>query len=598
MKEDMTSQSNDAEKSENPQEDFTFFTGSYRDITSDGLQSASAQDDDTTRPIKVTAKNVTNTSTTSTQPRSFSSQGSQARSKARAAQSTTQASSSFTADSSSRHSVGNLVAPRWRIMYNATLVVLDMVMMLLSTVLILLVHHNAATAISKKMPGGVIAFVVVMCLSWLFSLVIVGSYRRHIMGEGYDLYAKIVLAALLEFVLLCCIAYIFRIEIPRWITFMAPLLAFAFTCIERWLMRRSLHRNRRNGEYTYPTVIVGSPEGIHRTISILNSKGRFMGYEPIAVCPIVAAYKESDPDAPQHLCEAKWTPQNELEANLRVMSMNSQMPQAARKMGAYAVLVTDVLTRDSETMRTLSLAVESLGMELVITVQVADIGAGRLTVRNNTAMPVLSASLPQYSVGTRFVKRVIDVVGSAIALIPASILMLIAAIAIKIEDGGPVLYKQERIGLYGKPFKILKMRSMRVNADKMDAQVAAAQGVEHGITFKLKDDPRVTKVGKVIRKTSIDELPQFINVLKGDMSLVGPRPQQRYEVDQYGALYSTRLLVRPGITGPWQISGRNDNTPEEAEYLDVNYVENWSLATDIAILLKTAVIVVKGNGAY
>lgn len=591
-----------------------FFTGSYRAITSDALEPPEPSDE--TRPIKVTTKAApaaqagqsAASNAAAQQPRSFSSDAArarpQARSTAQAQGRTTKASistdqtTSFVADETAKHSVAGLVTPRWRIMYNATLVVLDALMMFIATALILLIRNDVYTTVSNHIPGGVPALLAIMCGSWLVSLLVVKSYRRHIMGEGYDLYARIVLATVLEFVLLCCVAYLFHLEIPRWMTVLAPLIAFCFTCVERWLMRRSLHRNRRKGEYTYPAVIVGSPEGIRRTIATLTGSGKSIGYAPIAVCPIEAVSKESDPDAPQHLRAAQWVPQNAFESQLRVLPLNSQMPSAARKMNACAVLVTDVLARDSETMRSLSLSVESLSMEMVITVAVADIGAGRLRVRNHAAMPVLTASLSQYSLGTRFLKRTIDVVCSALALIPFGIIMGIAAIAIKIEDGGPVFYTQERIGRYGKPFKIYKMRSMVQNADKLDTQVAAAQGVDHGITFKLKDDPRVTKVGKFIRKTSIDELPQLFNVLKGDMSLVGPRPQQQYEVDQYGALYSTRLLVRPGITGPWQISGRNNLSTEEAEYLDVNYVENWSLTTDIAILMKTIMVVIKGDGAY
>ena len=308
--------------------------------------------------------------------------------------------------------------------------------------------------------------------------------------------------------------------------------------------------------------------------------------------------EENDPDSPQHLISIPFEPQNDYERGLRVLPLNSRLPQTARRLGARIVLIADVLTRDSETMRTLALATESLNMELAVTASVADIGGGRIHMRNNSTMPIMTASLPQYSLPIRFMKRTVDIVGSLVALIPGSIIMAVTAIFIKAEDGGPVLYKQERIGLYGEPFKVLKMRSMRIDADKHDAEVAAAAGVELTATFKVKGDPRITRVGRFIRKTSIDELPQLINVLKGDMSLVGPRPQRRYEVDQYSSLYSTRLLVRPGITGPWQISGRNNLSQEDAEFLDVSYVENWSLMTDIAILIKTVGVVLRGDGAY
>lgn len=161
-----------------------------------------------------------------------------------------------------------------------------------------------------------------------------------------------------------------------------------------------------------------------------------------------------------------------------------------------------------------------------------------------------------------------------------------------------MFYSQTRIGIYGKPFTMYKFRSMRTDADEIKAKLAKERGIEDRFIFKLKDDPRVTKIGHFIRKTSLDEFPQFFNVFKGDMSLVGPRPPLPEEVARYGMLYSTRLLVKPGITGPWQISGRGDLTQKQSEYADVSYIQDWSITGDIAILLKTVVAVFKGTGAY
>jgi exopolysaccharide biosynthesis polyprenyl glycosylphosphotransferase len=213
-------------------------------------------------------------------------------------------------------------------------------------------------------------------------------------------------------------------------------------------------------------------------------------------------------------------------------------------------------------------------------------------------MPVFTAKLPQYSTWTRVLKRLTDLVLSTIALVLTSPIMAYVAIRVKSEDGGPAIYTQERIGLYGKPFKLYKFRSMSVNADKQDKKLAEEMGADHGILFKAKEDPRITQFGHFIRKTSLDEFPQFFNVFKGDMSLVGPRPQQQYEVEQYGSLYSTRLLVKPGITGLWQISGRSNLSQEESEQLDVSYIQNWSFTGDIAILLKTVTAVLRGTGSY
>ena len=180
----------------------------------------------------------------------------------------------------------------------------------------------------------------------------------------------------------------------------------------------------------------------------------------------------------------------------------------------------------------------------------------------------------------------LDIIGSLCALIISSPILLGVAIAIKLDDGGPVFFSQTRIGLHGKPFKMYKFRSMVTNAEELKKKLAEETGQEDRFIFKMKDDPRITKVGHFIRKTSLDEFPQFYNVLKGDMSLVGPRPA------------SARLLVKPGITGPWQVSGRSDLSQEQSEYLDVSYIENWSIAGDLAILAKTVMVIFTGRGSY
>lgn len=489
--------------------------------------------------------------------------------------------------------------PRWRYIYNATLVTLDTLMTLIACSLVFLFNHHGYESLlahAEKLDG-VTGFLIIVCITNLLSLYICKSYERHTMGEGYELYTKLINSQLLNFIMLCSAAYIFKLSIPRTFTFLVPIITLLLLIVERWLMRRSLHRNRRNGEYNYPTVIVGSPEGIRDTITKLETN-KSLGYAPIAICPIAAARNTTDPDSPQHLVSASFEPSTDFERTLRILPLNSHLPQAAKRLNAQTVLIADVLTRDSETMRTLSLAVESMGIELALTTKVADIGGSELRFRNNPTTPILTAKLPQYTMTTRIVKRLFDFVLSLIALILLSPVMAWAAIMVKREDGGPVFYSQQRIGIYGKPFTMYKFRSMRTDADAVKAQLAKERGIEDRFIFKLKDDPRITKIGHFIRKTSIDELPQLFNVLKGDMSLVGPRPPLPEEVARYDSLYSTRLLVKPGITGAWQVSGRSDLTQEQSEVIDVSYVQDWSLTGDIAILFKTVSAVLKGTGSY
>ena len=196
------------------------------------------------------------------------------------------------------------------------------------------------------------------------------------------------------------------------------------------------------------------------------------------------------------------------------------------------------------------------------------------------------------------VRRAQDILLSSLALVALSPLLLITYAAIWIDSpGARPIFTQQRVGRNGKLFKMYKFRTMCPDAEQKLKDLME-HNEKDGPVFKMKNDPRITRVGKFLRKTSIDELPQLFNVLKGEMSIVGPRPALPEEVARYGSLYSARLLVKPGITGPWQISGRSDLTEEQSEYLDVSYIENWSITGDIAILIKTVWVVIRGTGAY
>ena len=196
-------------------------------------------------------------------------------------------------------------------------------------------------------------------------------------------------------------------------------------------------------------------------------------------------------------------------------------------------------------------------------------------------------------------KRFIDILGSLAALLLFSPVFIATTIAIKLEDGGPIYFKQMRVGRGGKLFPMMKFRSMVVDADKMkDALMSQNQHGDRAVTFKVKDDPRVTRVGRVIRKYSIDEFPQFFNVLLGHMSLVGPRPSLRREVTRYKAWHLRRLKVKPGITCLWQIGGRGDINFEGQVRLDLRYIASQSLWGDVVILIKTIPAVIAGKGAY
>jgi exopolysaccharide biosynthesis polyprenyl glycosylphosphotransferase len=195
------------------------------------------------------------------------------------------------------------------------------------------------------------------------------------------------------------------------------------------------------------------------------------------------------------------------------------------------------------------------------------------------------------------VKRVMDVVLSLSAIVLLAPVLLSTALAVKMTSPGPVLFRQNRVGLNGRAFRVLKFRSMTVGSEQGVAELMA----EHGgyvPCYKIRNDPRVTRVGKLIRRLSVDEIPQFVNVLRGEMSLVGPRPQVEAEVEQYAFEHNRRLMVKPGITGLWQVSGRSNIAWPEAVRLDMQYADTWSLLGDFRILLKTVKVVLTSRGAY
>lgn len=219
-------------------------------------------------------------------------------------------------------------------------------------------------------------------------------------------------------------------------------------------------------------------------------------------------------------------------------------------------------------------------------------------VPNKITSSTISPDVVEKKYFYRFIKRLVDIIGSSVGLILLSPLFLIVAILMKKEEPkGPIFFSQIRVSKNEKQFKIYKFRSMCIDAEEKLADLLKHNEIE-GAMFKMKDDPRVTKIGKFIRKTSIDELPQLWNVLKGDMSLVGPRPPLLREVAEYITYDKQRLLVKPGCTGLWQVSGRNEVGFDEMVELDIRYIKTLSISNDIKIIFKTIIIMIKPNGAY
>jgi exopolysaccharide biosynthesis polyprenyl glycosylphosphotransferase len=261
------------------------------------------------------------------------------------------------------------------------------------------------------------------------------------------------------------------------------------------------------------------------------------------------------------------------------------------------VVVTDTEHLGHDGMRELAWALEDRDVNLLVAPNVVDVAGPRVHLEAHGNMPLIYLSGPSYSRARTFGRAVFDRTFAAAVLIGSFPVLFLATLAIRLTSRGPVFYRSERIGQNGVPFQMYKLRTMVRDADQMREEL------EHhnegaGLLFKMADDPRVTRIGRLLRRFSIDELPQFWNVLRGDMSVVGPRPPLRAEVDSYSDMMRRRLLVKQGVTGLWQVSGRSDLSWEDSVRLDLDYVENWSMLRDIQIIIRTARAVLASKGAY
>lgn len=226
-----------------------------------------------------------------------------------------------------------------------------------------------------------------------------------------------------------------------------------------------------------------------------------------------------------------------------------------------------------------------------------DVAGPRISIKPVAGMPLLHVEHPEFNGSRQFVKAVFDRLGAGIALLVLALPLLALALVIRLTSPGGALFHQVRVGRDGKEFRVVKFRTMVVDAERLKGALLEDNEFD-GVLFKIRNDPRITRVGAFLRKYSLDELPQLLNVLRGEMSLVGPRPPLPEEVGKYGADVRRRLVVKPGMTGLWQVSGRSDLTWEESVRLDLRYVENWSLILDLQILWKTWSVVTRGEGAY
>jgi exopolysaccharide biosynthesis polyprenyl glycosylphosphotransferase len=419
---------------------------------------------------------------------------------------------------------------------------------------------------------------IALVLVWLGGLSFYGTRDHKIIGTGSTEYRRVTDATVRVFGLVAITMYLLKIELGRGYFLLALPLGYALMVAGRWGWRKWLIARRKKGEYVHRTLLVGQRlKNVHVAEQILRGAGA--GLLPVGA---LTGLGSSD---------------RELMPGIPVLGSFSDVVGAVESTGADTVVLTgadDISPRD---MRELGWSLEALNVSLIVAPALTDVAGPRIHARQVSGLPLIHVDYPAFDGYRHSAKRFFDVVATGVGVALLSPVLLVIAIAIRRNSPGPVLFRQERIGLNGKTFKMLKFRSMVMDAeDQLPGLLDVSEG--NGVMFKMKRDPRITSVGAFLRRYSLDELPQLINVLRGDMSLVGPRPPLAREVEMYNKWEHRRFLVKPGITGLWQVSGRSDLSWEDSVRLDLYYVENWSLTGDLIIVYRTVKTVVTADGAY
>ena len=419
-------------------------------------------------------------------------------------------------------------------------------------------------------------FSTVLVGAWLLILRINGAYDQRLLGHGPEEYKAVATASFRLFGVLAAVSYVLRLDVARGYVAMALPAGMIGLLLSRWLWRRWLTLHRVQGLMSASVLVVGDHDHLVNLIRALNSVPE-AGYQVVAAC-----------------CDE---PDRSNFGQVPVLGNESEAAEIARRIGVNTVACTSSSRLGADGLRRLSWALEGQDIDLVVTPGLTDVAGPRVLTRPVAGMSLLHVEAPVFAGPRLAVKTAIDRCGAVFLLALLSPLFAVVAALLRLDRRGPVFYRQARIGKDGRSFPMLKFRTMLVGAEAMLPSLQdRSEG--QGPLFKLRDDPRITRIGAKLRRYSLDELPQLVNVLRGQMSLVGPRPPLPSEVKTYANDVRRRLLVKPGMTGLWQINGRSDLSWDESVRFDLYYVENWSIMSDLMILWRTGRAVVKSSGAY
>ncbi|GAA1161581.1 sugar transferase [Nesterenkonia sandarakina] len=462
---------------------------------------------------------------------------------------------------------GPASARQWQRGYARRLALTDLI---LASGTLAAVHWLALPELS------VLSTAVLLAL-WLTAL---GAARsrdwRHI-GAGVTEYRRVLVASVTSAGLFFATLVALNLPTPREHLIWSLPMGVLSLLLGRWVWRRVLQRKWRSGIWTHRAVVVGHPGKINHVVSAVQGATSCTGTVVIATHPVRGDLTGGDAAARERLV--------------------AQIVDVVTSSAADLVLLTETDLLSAQAVRELGWALDALDVNLVVVPSLTETAGSRISSHMIAGVPLLHVAYPRLTGRARILKRSFDVLVSALALLMLAPGLAIIAVCVRLDSPGPVLFRQERVGINHSRFSMLKFRSMVVDAERyLSLLKDRSEGNE--VLFKMRRDPRVTRVGAVLRRLSLDELPQFYNVLRGEMSVVGPRPPLPQEVEAYDDTAHRRLLVKPGITGLWQVTGRSDLSWEESIRLDLYYVENWTLLGDIQIVLRTARAVFGGTGAY
>ncbi|WP_236003732.1 sugar transferase [Nonomuraea antri] len=410
-------------------------------------------------------------------------------------------------------------------------------------------------------------------LVWVCSVALSRAYEPRMIGIGSEEFRRIARCGLALTAATAIGSYLTKTDVARGYVVLSLPLVTTLTLIFRYGLRRALHRRRARGACMRRVVAVGHAASVAELVELFRRE-RYHGMDVVAACV---------PGRPGRV------------AQVPVAGGFGDVPLVVEQYRADTVAVLACQEMDGLALRRLAWQLERTHTELVVAPALMEVAGPRTTIRPAAGLPLLHVEHPELAGVRQLVKNVFDRVLAAGLLVLLAPALAGLAIAVRATSPGPAFFRQTRVGRDGRLFTIVKFRTMRRGSERQKITLVSDGD---GVLFKVRNDPRVTPLGTFLRRHSLDELPQLINVLKGDMSLVGPRPPLPEEVARYGDDVRRRLLVRPGLTGLWQVSGRSDLSWEESVRLDLRYVENWSLTLDLQILWKTWSAVARGQGAY